>query len=212
MIQAAVISSGIEGIEKYFVSSEKVNYTMLEIEKNFNPDLAPFNLLIVPNGSDHIAMAKLKTKVASFLDAGKSLFCFDGWFTDWVPGNQWVMSNEKKSIDIRYTIKTDKYSLFEGVDIKELIFNHDISGWWACGYIEASENADVVMEDTWQRPIIVLDEKTTNGTIILTASGPLGDSGAIPNDDESSSFALGTLYHNMLNLIIKKYEDHRITI
>ncbi len=214
MLQAAIISSGIEGIEKYFVSNKKVTYTVLEIVKEFKPNLDPFDLLIVPNGSDHIAMATLKTKVLSFLNEGKALFCFDGWFTNWIPGNQWVMSNEKKTIDIRYNLKTDNHNLFDGVDINELIFNHNISGWWACGYIEASEKADVIMEDTWQRPIIVLDEKTTNGTIILTASGPLGDSGAIPNDDEASSFALGTLYHNMLNLIIKKntHENHRITI
>ncbi|TXD83513.1 hypothetical protein ESY86_09140 [Subsaximicrobium wynnwilliamsii] len=204
MIQAAVISNGLQGIHRYFVSNEKVNYSVLEIEEDFNPDLTPYDLLVVPNGCDHIAMAKIKDKVASFLEEGNALFCFDGWFTNWIPGNQWVMSNEKKTIDIRYKVKTDTYNLFEGIDIDKLIYNHNISGWWACGYIDASKNADVIVEDTWQRPIIVLDEKTTNGTIILTASGPLGDSGAIPTDDESSYSVLGQLYQNMLSLIIKK--------
>lgn len=214
MIQAAVISNGVDGILRYFVSNNDVTYTLLEIEKDFNPDFKPYHLLIVPNGSDHIAMAKIKNKVAAFLDEGKSLFCFDGWFTNWIPDNQWIMSNEKKTIDIRYKIKTDRYNIFEGIDIDKLIYNHNISGWWACGYIDASKNADVLLEDTWQRPIIVLDEKTTNGTMILTASGPLGDSGAIPSDEETSYSALGKLYHNMLRLIIKKnqYEKNRISI
>lgn len=214
MIQAAVISNSLDGIHRYFVSDMEVTYAFLEITKDFNPDFQPFDLLIVPNGSDHIAMAKLKDKVAAFLEDGKSLFCFDGWFTNWIPGNQWIMSNEKKTIDIRYKIKTDRYNIFDGIDIDKLIYSHNISGWWACGYIDASENAEVLLEDTWQRPIIVLDEKTTNGTIILTASGPLGDSGAIPTDEASSFTALAKLYHNMLRLIIKKknHEDNRITV
>lgn len=214
MIQAAVISNALEGIQNYFVSNQKVTYTLLEVGKDFNPDLEAFDLLIAPNGSDHIAMAKLKKKVAKFLNDGKALFCFDGWFTNWIPGNQWIMCNEKKTIDIRYQVKTDLHALFDGVDIDKLIYNHNISGWWACGYIEASAKADIVLEDTWQRPIIVLDENTTNGTIILTASGPLGDSGAIPSGNETSFTALSKLYQNMLNLIIKKknHENNRITI
>jgi len=214
MIRAAVISSGVEGIESYFLSNAKVNYEVVEVTKNFNPDFSDIDLLIVPNGSDHIAMSKIKDKIRKFLDQGKSLFCFDGWFTDWIPGNQWVMSNEKKTIDIRYNIKTDKYNLFDGVDLNELIFYHGISGWWACGYIENAKNADVILEDTWHRPIIVLDENTTNGTILLTASAPLGDKEAIPVDNEASCSALSKLYHNILDLILKKkeHENHRTLI
>jgi hypothetical protein len=214
MIQAVVISNGLEGIQTYFVSNKLVTYTILEIEENFNPNLNSFDLLIVPNGCDHIAMASIKDKVAAFLDNGKVLFCFDGWFTNWIPGNQWIMSNEKKSIDVRYHIKTDRYQLLKDIDINQLIYSHNISGWWACGYIETSKNADVLLEDTWQRPIIVLDEKSTNGIMILTASGPLGDSGAIPSDEESSYAALGILYQNMLHFILKKkdYANNRVII
>jgi hypothetical protein len=213
MIQAAVISNGLEGLHRYYVSNNLVQYTVLEIDQYFNPNLDVFDLLIVPNGSDHIAMAKMKDTVSQFLNDGKALFCFDGWFTNWVPGNQWIMSNDKKTIDIRYRVHTDTYKLFDGIDINKLIYSHNISGWWACGYIEASKNAEVVLEDTWKRPIIVLDEKTTNGIMILTASGPLGDSGAIPSDEASSYTTLSNLYQNMLHLIIKKKnnENHRIT-
>ncbi|MBT0607438.1 hypothetical protein [Aequorivita echinoideorum] len=214
MIKAAVVSNGLHGIHKYFVSNKNVEYTILEVTKNFDPDLKPYDLLVVPNGSDHIAMGRLKAKVADFLKEGNTLFCFDGWFTNWIPGNQWIMSNEKKTIDIRYKVKTDRHNLMEGVDINLLIYNHNISGWWACGYIEAAPEADVIIEDTWQRPIIVLDEKTTNGTMILTASGPLGDSGAIPTDDENSYAALGKLYQNMIRLILQKKENekNRVTV
>lgn len=204
MIKAAVISNGLHGIHRYFVSNENVNYDIIQVTKDFDPNLEPYQLLIVPNGCDQIAMAKIKNKIAAFLKEGKTLFCFDGWFTNWIPGNQWVMSNEKKTIDIRYKIKTDTHGIFEGINIDHLTYNHNISGWWACGYIDASPKADVLLEDTWQRPIIVLDEETTNGTMILTASGPLGDSGAIPTDEESSYTTLAKLYQQMIGFIIEK--------
>jgi hypothetical protein len=204
MIQAAVISNGIQGIHRYFMSSDRVTYNILTVDGNFDPDLESYHLLIIPNGCDHIAMAKLKNKVRSFLDMGKSLFCMDGWFTEWVPGNQWIMDNSKKSIEVRYALKTDRYNLFDDVNLESFIFSHGISGWWSCGYIEAAPLADVIVEDTWNRPIIVLDEKTTNGLMFLTASGPLGDSAGQATDDEHSMSDLTKLYQNVLSLVIER--------
>lgn len=203
-IKAAVVSNGIEGLQNYFISSAIIHYTFLEITKDFNPNLDDYNVLVVPNGSDHIAMNKIKNKVAAFLENGNTLFCFDGWFTNWIPNNQWIMSNDLKSIDQRYTVRSDNNNLLENVNINDLIYNNNISGWWSCGYIEASEKAEVILKDTWQRPIVVLDEKSTNGIIFLTASGPLGDKGI---DTKSSNYltdALSQLYQNVVFLIHKK--------
>ena len=184
MINAKVISNGIEGLdENMFRPNEQISYDFEEVTEQFNPQLEGFDLLIVPNGSDQVAMLKIKDKVRAFLEAGNALFCFDGWFTNWIPGNQWIMDNSKKTINIRYELKTDRYNLFNGVDIKSLNFSHGISGWWACGYIEAAEHADVVMADTWDRPMIVLDEVSTNGRMILTASGPVADYTYATTDD-----------------------------
>lgn len=203
-IKAAVVSNGIEGLQNYFISSAIIHYTFLEITKNFNPSLDDYNVLIVPNGSDHIAMHKIKNEVAAFLENGNTLFCFDGWFTNWIPNNQWIMSNDLKSIDQRYTVKSDKNNILEKVNINDLIYNNNISGWWSCGYIEASEKAEVLLQDTWQRPIVVLDEKSTNGIIFLTASGPLGDKGIDTNSSNYLTDALSQLYQNVVFLIHKK--------
>lgn len=203
-IKAAVVSNGIEGLQNYFISSAIIHYTFLEITKDFNPNLDDYNVLIVPNGSDHIAMNKIKNKVAAFLENGNTLFCFDGWFTNWIPNNQWIMSNDLKSVDQRYTVRSDSNNLLENVNINDLIYNNNISGWWSCGSIEASEKAEVLLQDTWQRPIVVLDEKSTNGIIFLTASAPLGDKGI---DTKSSNYltdALSQLYQNVVFLIHKK--------
>ena len=201
MLKAILISNNIEGLEKYFQSNEKVCYEICHVTKHFDPDLSSYDLLVVPNGSDQVAMGKIKDKVNHFLDEGKALICCDGWFTDWVPGNQWRMDNDKKTIDIRYFIKDDPHGFFNGLDVNEFIFSHGISGYWACGYIDAAENATVILEDTWQRPIIVLDEKTTNGIMFLTASGPLGDTTFNDKENKKQS-SLVKLYQHIINYLI----------
>lgn len=206
MLQAAVVSNGLQGINHYFISNERIKYNILEVGKNFNPVLDAYDILVVPNGCDHIAMAGIKEKVAEFLAAGKTLFCMDGWFTDWVPGNQWYMDNSKKSIDVRYHLRTDRHGLFDNVNLDSFTYSHGISGWWACGYIEAAPQADVIVADTWDRAIIVLDEKSTNGTMFLTASGPLGDTAGLATNDYNSLTDLSKLYQNVLLMIINKLQ------
>jgi len=205
MINAKVISNGIVGLDEHmFRPNELVTYDFEEITENFDPLLEGYDLLIVPNGSDQVAMLKIKDKVRAFLDRGNTLFCFDGWFTNWIPGNRWIMDNSKKTIDIRYKLETDRYNFFKGVDVKSLNFSHGISGWWACGYIEPARGADVVMSDTWDRPLIVLDEVSTNGTMILTASGPVADYTYATTDDDDSMRDVGKLYRNFLTFIKQK--------
>jgi hypothetical protein len=74
---------------------------------------------------------------------------------------------------VRYRARRDRRGLLAGVPLDHLNFSHGMSGWWACGFIEPAPGADVVLEDTWGRPVVVLDEATTAGAMLLTASGPL---------------------------------------
>lgn len=197
MLQALLISNGLVGLEKHYVSNELVAYTTCLITKDFAPDLEPYDLLVVPNGSDHVAMLKIKDQVRAFLDAGKALVCCDGFFTAWVPGNQWVMDNSRRTQDVRYAPGTDRHALLAGLDLDELNFSHGMSGWWACGYIQAAPAADVLLADPWQRAMVVLDEVSTNGRMLLTASGPLAD----VTYAGRSETALVKLYRNFISLL-----------
>jgi len=197
MLQALLISNGLVGLDKYYVSNELVQYTTCLITKDFNPDLTPYDLLVVPNGSDHVAMIKIKDQVRAFLNEGKALICCDGFFTAWVPGNQWVMDNSRRTQDVRYAAGSDAHGLLQNLDLDELNFSHGMSGWWACGYIQAAPGAEVLLADTWQRPVVVLDEVSTPGRMLLTASGPLAD---VTYAGRSES-ALVTLYRNFLQLL-----------
>ncbi len=101
-------------------------------------------------------------------------------------------------MDTRYVVQTDRYDLFDGLNVDDLTFSHGMSGWWACGYINAANDADVVLADTWQRPIIVLDEVSTNGSMLLTASGPLADM----TYSGSKTSPLVGLYRNFLEKVV----------
>ncbi len=192
-IDAIVISNGVEGLDRLFPSDERVRYQTVPTTPAFSPEFAEADLVVVPNGSDHIALQHAAGAVRSYLDRGGTLFCFDGWFTPWVPGNQWVMDNTYATRDVRYHVRTDRHSLFADVPLADLEFSHGMSGWWACGYIDPAPGADVVLEDTWGRPVIVLDESTTPGALLLTASGPLA---GVSFGREHAG--LLTLYDNLL--------------
>lgn len=198
MMEIVVVHNGIHELELMFQPTAEASYTFVRTGPGF-PErlaatLATADALLVPNGSDHVAMLDASNVVVEFLQAGKTLFCFDGWFTAWIPGNHWQMDNSRRTIEIRYQIGTDQHNILDGVAIDELIFNHGISGWWACGFITPAANAEVLLTDTWGRAMVVLDEATTPGRMLLTSSGPLADF----RYDGSNSNALSHLYRNLL--------------
>jgi hypothetical protein len=199
--KALLISNGIEGLNQLYVSNDIIEYDIVEIDADFNPNLTGYDVLIAPNGTDHVAFYRIKDKVQAFLDNGGILFCFDGWFTNWIPNNRWIMDNSKKTIDVRYKIKDDPFGLSKHFDINDLTYSNGMTGWWACGYIEPSPLATVFVEDTWGRPLVVIDDASTNGLMILTASGPAADLSYATTDDNKAYKAMTDLYTAFIHLI-----------
>ncbi len=200
-LKALLISNGIEGLSLLYRSNDTIQYDVIEIDENFNPNLSDYDVLIAPNGTDHIAFYRIKDKVRAFLDHGGTLLCCDGWFTNWIPNNRWIMDNTKKTIDVRYKIKDDPFGLSEHFNIEDLTYSNGISGWWACGYIEPAPNASVFIEDTWGRPLVVIDDSSTNGLMILTASGPAADLSYATTDDDKAHKAMTDLFKAFIHLI-----------
>lgn len=203
-LKALIISNGIEGLHQLYKSNQWVQYDIAEVSSHFQPDLAGYDILVAPNGTDHIALFRMKDDIRAFLEKGKTLLCFDGWFTDWVPGNRWIMDNTKKTIETRYKIKEDPYGFGNQFSVEDLTFSNGISGWWACGYIEAAEKATILLEDTWGRPLVVIDENSTAGTMVLSASGPLADFSYATTDDDLAYAAMTDLYHAILQYVFTK--------
>lgn len=199
VLRGIIISNGI-GSENSFKNRSEITFDHIIVDKDFEVDLTSYDLLIVPNGADHVAMYRIRDQVQAMLQAGKAVFCFCGWFTDWLPGNRWMHDNTHPTRDVRHHIGHDSHNLLENFPLERLDQNeHGISGWWACGYIESSHPENVLIEDTWGRALVVVDERTTPGLMILTASGPLGDFGT-----HSDWGFLTELYENFLSLAIEK--------
>ncbi len=198
MLTALVISNGIGAADAY-QSNAEIRYDVAEVGPGFRPGLDGYDILLVPNGADHVAMLRLREDVHAFLERGGALFCFCGWFTNWIPGNRWVHDNHHPTKEVRHHLGTDRHGLFAGVDLAKFDRNrHGISGWWACGYIEPAAGADAVLLDTWDRALVVLDETTTPGLILATASGPLGDFG------NYGGGALAIVYHHLLRHVASR--------
>lgn len=175
MLRGLVVSNGIGG-ETAYPSDRHIRFDVVPIGEAFDLSLAGYDLLVAPNGTDHVALYRQRHTIAASLDAGGALLCCCGWFLDWVPGNRWIHDNSHPTREMRHVVGVDRHGLLRGVDLSQLDHNrHGISGWWACGYIEPAAQADVLIRDTWGRAVVVLDAQTTRGTMLLTASGPLGD-------------------------------------
>jgi hypothetical protein len=145
-------------------------------------------------------MFRIRDQVREFLNAGKSLFCFCGWFMNWMPGHRWIHDNSKATRDVLHYTANDPHSLLSGVDLSRLDRNsHGISGWWACGYIEPASEETVLVKDTWGRALIIADDRTTRGFMLLTASGPVGAYSSGSGDNP-----IAALYRNAMTFAIHR--------
>ncbi|MFO0820915.1 MAG: hypothetical protein U1A77_23415 [Pirellulales bacterium] len=193
MLKGLVIDNGIGAVDS-FPSQPPWRMESVKTGPDFELRRRDCQLLIVPNGCDHVALWRVRHEIRQFLDDGGSLFCFCGWFTAWVPGNRWVHDNTHPTREARHFPRPDPRKLLDQVDLAPLDHNsHGISGWWACGYIETQDMNNALIVDAWGRPLVVADETTTRGFMFLTASGPLGE-----YTYGEDSRCLRVLYHNAL--------------
>lgn len=195
-MKALVIDNGT-GAAAAYPDREGLTFDVARTGPDFAPVLDACDLLVVPNGADHVAMHAIRDDVRRFLARGGALFCFCGWFLDWIPGHRWVHDNSHPTREMRHFAGDDPLGLLRGVDLKGFDFNrHGISGWWACGYIETPAGAHVVIRDTWGRTVAVADDATTGGFLFLTASGPVGDYSRY-----GDTGPVGQLYNNLLQYV-----------
>jgi len=205
MLKAMVISNGI-GAEDAYLSNSEVEFETVQIGPGFAIDLTGYHLLVIPNGTDHVALFRNRDRIREFLDQGNMLFCFCGWFLDWVPGNRWIHDNAKATRDVRHFAGENYLNLLAGVDLAKLDHNaHGISGWWSCGYIEPANEAKALIHDTWGRALVVVDDVTTRGLMFLTASGPVGDYGRF-----GDTGPIGQIYENLIRFAVSRANEARL--
>lgn len=168
-------------------------------------DLSPFDMFIAPNGTDHVALYKSREKIRAFLDEGKIVMCFCGWTTDWIPGARWVMQTDipLRTYSIRFP--NPAHPVLEGVGIEEVNLSNGKRGFWSCGHIEVTPNAEVLMMNNLNQCVMFVDEKTTRGAIVATASAPVPGFGE--KGKEGNLHAFDQLFENLL-----RWSEHKLSL
>lgn len=209
MLDVILIDNGVHGLRDYFVDGAAVRYRPARIGGQWPPDLAGADLVIAPNGTDHVALHAAREAVAAHLQGGGALACFCGFFTPWIPGNRWVHDTGRPLNELEYHAVDDRLGLLDGIDLERFAAGrHGIRGGWACGRIETDHAESVLLRDSHHRVIMVADTRSTAGLIVATASGPLGD--AAPDQPLPADGGDPTrLYRNLLNVVRQRKESRQ---
>lgn len=203
-MQIALIHSGVAGTEQYYRGDAEHRYRCERIGADWQPCFDEDDVVLVPNGANHVALYEARAHLHHFLARGGALLCFCGFFTPWLPGNQWRHDIGRDLRQLRYRVVADDLQLFEGVEAEELCSDaHGIRGGWACGDIQTHHADSVVLMDNYQRTLLVADRRSTPGLIIATASGPLGD-----DAPDGAAHGARRLYRNILRACRAHHEAH----
>ncbi|MDA3914074.1 hypothetical protein [Oleiagrimonas sp.] len=202
-LQAAVVDNGITGLGDHFAENPDVHYRFERVVPGWQPTFDE-DLVIVPNGADHVALLQARDAIRVVLDRGGVVMNFCGCFTPWLPGTTWVHDSAHPNREMRYHVVDDPLGLMHGVDPARLSTeSHGIRGWWACGGLVTRYPDQVVLADPWQRAVLVADRRSTPGLIMATASGPL----VHPDPDAAEDQGPRTLYRNMLRVAARQLES-----
>lgn len=193
-MQIALIDNGTVDIPGYYGAGPELTYRPERITAHWQPNFDDDDVVLVPNGANHVALYEARHALENFLARGGALLCFCGFFTPWLPGNQWRHDINAPLNEVRYELVHDELGLFEGVDPDSLCCDtHGIRGGWACGTIATAHHSSVVLRDNFERVLVIGDRLSTPGLIIATASGPLWD--AAPRTPADGA---RRVYRNML--------------
>jgi len=195
----ALIHSGVAGTEDGYRDDGRHRYRIERIHRAWQPCFDGDDVVLVPNGANHVALLSARERLQAFVARGGALLCFCGFFTPWVPGYLWRHDYRRPLRDLRYHIDQDPLQLCDGVEAERLCVDaHGLRGGWACGEIVGAEGEvlhdHVVLRDNHGRALMVADRDTRAGLVIATASGPLSDDNPDAADDQGAR----RLYRNIL--------------
>ena len=130
-------------------------------------DLSNYNILMITYFVDQEYLYKHKQIIENFLNEGKVVVFCGHLFRQWLPGCSLFMPKKLNTYK-DYLVQTiPGASLFEGVEVDDMVFNKGVAGFFARGYYYAPENAEVCLTFTDGKVISYIDRHTTNGTIIV---------------------------------------------
>ena len=132
-------------------------------------DLSKYNVLMITYFVDQEYLYKHKNIIENFLNEGKVVVFCGHLFRKWLPGASLFMPKKLNSYKDYLVEIPSKSTIFNGVEVDDMVANKGVAGFFARGYYYAPENAEVELTFTDGKVISYIDRHTTNGTIIVHA-------------------------------------------
>ena len=161
------------GLEKRTHPFYKQDFDVLDQYAFSEIDLENYKCIAVPSFIDQEYMATQKQKIHDFLNEGKILIFCGHLFRDWIPGASTFMPKEIKSFkDYAVHIQKD-HMIFEGVKEDDMTYNKGVAGFFARGFYQPPEQAEILLTLGENEVVTYIDPNTTRGTILLHAGNDL---------------------------------------
>lgn len=153
-------------------------------------DLSAYEGIIITNYVDEQFMMDNRQYVENYLAQGGVVFSFAEMSMSWLP-NAPIWKRSPIAIKDREIILSEPvHPMFAGVDTYDLNYRRGVKGFFTRGYFEElPEGAEVIVKDETDAPIIYIDRKSTNGTLIV---GSGTDIYQVYRNEESSAARLAT--------------------
>ncbi len=130
-------------------------------------DLSNYNILLITYFADQEYLYKHKQIIENFLNEGKVVVFCGHLFRKWLPGCSLFMPKKLNNYKDYLVQTVPGASLFDGVEVEDMVFNKGVAGFFARGYYYAPEKAEICLTFTDGKVISYIDRHTTNGTIIV---------------------------------------------
>jgi hypothetical protein len=136
-------------------------------------DLGRYTGLLVEGMVDQEFLYAHRDLITSYLDGGGVVVWSGQLFRPWLPGCG--MFTAKKISSFRdYVVEVvTPHPVFEGVDPEDLTFRKGVAGFFARGQHTPPPGAEVVLALAGGEPVVYVDRRTTNGTVLAHAGNGL---------------------------------------
>jgi hypothetical protein len=136
-------------------------------------DLTSFIALIIPSFIDQEFLYKYRDRIHAFLNTRKVLVFSGNLFLPWLPGGKSFVSKEIRTFNDYAVSVAQPHPIFEGILPKDLTFKEGVAGFFARGHHPPPEGAEVLLTLPNEEPIIYIDRKSTQGTILVHSGNDL---------------------------------------
>ncbi|MFJ7467318.1 phosphate starvation-inducible protein PhoH [Peribacillus frigoritolerans] len=148
-------------------ADNSLNKTVIDEYELETTDLSPYNVLYITEFVDQEYLLNHKEVISQFLNNGKVVVFCGHLFRNWLPGCSLMMPMRINSYKDYYVQPVPDASLFEGVEVEDMVYNKGVAGFFARGYYQAPKEAEVCLTFTDGKVITYIDRHTTKGTVIV---------------------------------------------